>query len=112
MEWFLFLEGGHSPNGIRYAERTGQEWIRTTEGDASGFTVRPVWPLRYLPVFLRPKAIGEQRMQSLVLSVHQKVNGVSCIGALQINNCQFLEGQRAGTSSLLKLALEMAEVSP
>ena len=35
---------------FRCAERTGQEWIRTTEGDASGFTVRPVWPLRYLPV--------------------------------------------------------------
>ena len=31
-------------------EGGGQEWIRTTEGRASGFTVRPVWPLRYLPV--------------------------------------------------------------
>ena len=37
---------------------TGQEWIRTTEGDASGFTVRPVWPLRYLPVFLCSKSNG------------------------------------------------------
>ena len=35
---------------FRFAEDGGQEWIRTTEGDASGFTVRPVWPLRYLPI--------------------------------------------------------------
>ena len=28
----------------------GQEWIRTTEVEDSGFTVRPIWPLWNLPV--------------------------------------------------------------
>ena len=27
----------------------GQEWIRTTEVEDSGFTVRPIWPLWNLP---------------------------------------------------------------
>ena len=28
----------------------GQEWIRTTEVEDSGFTVRPIWPLWNLPL--------------------------------------------------------------
>ena len=34
----------------------GGEWIRTTESEANGFTVRPLWPTRELlqayPVYL------------------------------------------------------------
>gem|GEM_PF-4343622 len=43
-------------SGIRKNRLTifsgGQGGIRTPEGRASGFTVRPSWPLWYLPVIL------------------------------------------------------------
>lgn len=32
-----------------FCKNGGQDRIRTCEGNASGFTVHPVWPLRNLP---------------------------------------------------------------
>ena len=50
----LGSNGIHIPSiGFQFREREngGQDRIRTCEGDASGFTVHSVWPLRNLPIF-------------------------------------------------------------
>lgn len=40
-----------------FGKSGGQDRIRTCEGDASRFTVCPVWPLRNLPFFLAPALV-------------------------------------------------------
>ena len=39
------------PNSITLNSRGGESRIRTCEDVVSGFTVRPRWPLEYLPHF-------------------------------------------------------------
>jgi hypothetical protein len=46
----------------------GQEWIRTTEVEDSGFTVRPIWPLWNLPISLNQRAREGTRTHDLLIT--------------------------------------------
>ena len=51
------------PAGIISWNACGQGWIRTTEGIASRFTVCPIWPLWYLPVYCLKSSLLNEPME-------------------------------------------------